>query len=59
MESELLFRVEQNSEPEGNGFGFTQKQIDKHNRMVENWLNDYYRMDAKEPVITEYSRLSS
>ena len=55
IESELLFWVEQNSEPEGDGLGFTQKQMDKHNRMVENWFNDYYQKAAKEPEITENS----
>ena len=43
LESELLFWVEQHSEPEGDGLGFTQKQMNRHNRMVEKWFDDYHR----------------
>jgi hypothetical protein len=49
LESELLYWVEQNSEPEGDGLGFTQEQMDRHNQMVESWFNDYHREAAERP----------
>lgn len=53
MESEVLFWVEQNSEPEGDGLGFTQEQMDEHNQMVEDWFDDYHRESADNPEMAE------
>lgn len=55
MESELLYWVEQNSEPEGDGLGFTQEQMDKHNLVTENWFDDYYKKVAERPKLKENS----
>ena len=52
LESELLFWIEQTSEPEGDGSGFTQEQMDEHNQTVENWFDDYHRdSDEKSDIV--------
>ena len=55
LESELLYWVEQHSEPEGDGLGFTQRQMDRHNRMVEKWFNDYHREVSENHQTAENS----
>ena len=55
LESELLYWVEQFSEPEGDGLGFTQKQMDRHRLMVERWFDDYYRETAEKSEMAEKS----
>lgn len=55
LESELLYWIEQLSEPEGDGLGFTQRQMDRHNRMVEKWFEDYQREVSEHHKTTENS----
>jgi len=53
LESELLFWIEQTSEPEGDGLGFTQEQMDEHHQMLEHWFDDYEREAHSKSEITE------
>ena len=55
LESELLYWIEQLSEPEGDGLGFTQRQMDRHNRMVEKWFDDYHREVSEDHQTAENS----
>jgi hypothetical protein len=53
MESEMLYWVEQTSEPEGDGLGWTQEEMDEHNQRVEDWFDDYHREVAERAEMAE------
>ena len=53
--SDILAVLKQHSEPEGDGLGFTQEQMDEHSQMVENWFDDYHREAEEESKLAENS----
>ena len=55
LESELLYWVEQNSAPENDGSGFTQKQMDDENERVEAWFDEYHQQTSANSKIAEKS----
>lgn len=55
LESELLYWVEQTSEPDGDGCGFTQKQMDDENKRIEAWFDEYHQQCSANSKITEKS----